>query len=146
MSKISKKILTVILVLSMLFGVFATTIAAASSEPKSGLTTSAKNPDGREESAAPSDEGSADGGASGSFTNGWCDIIYDGGDITVVLTPDKEAVLGMTKEDVKSLLSFILDAMKKIIFDEVILDVLPGAELKGGSIVIDTEGDRKSVV
>ena len=71
-----KRILTLLLAFSMLFGLMATTVAYATSETagKSSLSQSA---------------GQSSGAVGDSAINGWCDIVYDANGVVITLTPDK---------------------------------------------------------
>ena len=136
MSKISQKILTVLLVLAMLFGVSATTIAAVSDD---GYTAGAgaENENKNDAVKPETDEEESD---SGSITKGWCNIEYDGNNITVIIAPDKEAILGTRADDIKELAGFIVEAVKKVVVDDMLADVLPdgaGSEIDPDTIWFD---------
>ena len=129
MSKTLKKIIIMLLVLTMLFSVSAVTIGAVSSEVAS--------------SASNSTEGGGDAGGgseqenqqSDSLTTGWCDVSYDAStnEITVVLTPDKSAILGINKSQVSELLAIVGEAVKNVALDDI-LDEFGGIEIIQGGL------------
>jgi len=94
MSKTLRKIITLILVLTMLFGVSAVTISAVSTDAgaSSSKNAGAEQNDTATGSGSSGDDGAgASGGTTGgSFTTGWFDVVYDtvANEITVTVTPD----------------------------------------------------------
>ena len=80
MSKISQKILTLLLVIAMVFGVSATTIAAVTDDSHTAGTGAGTGDKG--DSVKP--EAEEEDSDSGSITKGWCNIEYDGNNITVI--------------------------------------------------------------
>ena len=67
---------------------------------------------------------SSDGAASGSLTTGWCDVYYDAGtnEITVVLSPDKTAILGINKAQLTDIALILADAVKEVVLDDILAD------------------------
>ena len=127
--KISQKILTLLLVVAMVFGVSATTISALTADISSaeGGNSGNGSDSSKNEGVGTDTESKEDGTASDSYISGWCDIHYEGSDITVILSPDKEALLDMTKEDFKEIAKFLAEAVKEIVLNDLIKDVLPNA-------------------
>ena len=107
MKKTLRKIVTLLLVVTMIFGAMSTTVAAASdtlgsvTDKVSGVLGGDPAPD------------------SGSVTTGWCDISYDDNGVTVVLTPSVDEIKGITTDELKSVLSIIIDAAKSLVVDEL---------------------------
>ena len=81
MSKISQKILTLLLVIALLFSVCATTVFAATTDSAVSGSGSAS---GNDEGVKPEDDKDSSGELdSGSLTKGWIDIKYVGNEVTV---------------------------------------------------------------
>ena len=74
MKKTLTKIVTLLLAVSLVFGVVSTTVLAAPEVEQGGQV----------ESGSVSEEGKL----GGELINGWCDIISDENGIKVVITPD----------------------------------------------------------
>ena len=119
MKKTMRSVLTLLLVVAMLFGVLAPTVAFATDGTESGGNGT---------------EGSV-GSVGGSYDAGWCVIEYDANELKITLDPDKESLLDMDKEKVKEMLNTVIDAAKTIVVDELkesIKDGLFGSEDDGG--------------
>ncbi len=99
MKKTLSKIITMLLVVTMLFCIMATTVLAAR-EPGGG-------------------SGGSSGGESGSISTGWCDISYDKNGVTVIVYPDVDAILGINKAQLKEVLDLLIDAAKTIVVDDL---------------------------
>ena len=105
MSKNLRKILTVLLVIVMLFGISATTIAAAS--------------EGIDAHTDP---------VVDSIDQGFVRVEYTENEIIVTLTPDTDAIAGISKEKIKELVRFALKAAKDVVIEEI-LDAIVGADV-----------------
>jgi len=139
MSKTLRKIITLILVLVMLFGVSAVTIGAATAEGggTSGGLTGSQSSDSSQSAGGSSGEGNNNGGetgTSGSLTTGWLDISYDTvtNEIVVVLSPDKGAILDIDKAELQEILAMLVEAMKEVVLDDVLSDF-------GGLTILEEE-------
>ena len=133
MSKTLKKVVTLILVLVMLFGMSAFTIGAVA--------------DGAEQSSAGSEGNTSTGGnasssqssgTSGSLITGWFDVTYDTDtkEIKVVITPDKDAVLGVTKAQLKEIATKLVEAIKEVALSDIV-EEFGGFELLEGELNAD---------
>ena len=86
----------------MLVGVMSTAAAA--------IVSGANNPDSTEVGA---------GNVGDSVQTGWCDIAYNEDGVVVVLTPDKEALLNITKDQLKSIINLMIDAAKEVVINDL---------------------------
>ena len=137
MSKTLQKVITLILALVMLFGVSAVTIGAVSNEAEqlraesSGSTTEKGENSGSDESTLPDDP-------SGAVITGWCDVSYDAAtnEITVLLNPDKGAILNMSASQLKEIAALLVEAIKEVAFDDI-LDEFGGLDLLEGGLDAD---------
>ena len=96
MKKTLQKILTLLLVLTMLFGITATTIAAATEPQDDDVTAS-----------------------TGSVETGWCKIEYDENGVVIELNPDVQEILDVNKEELESVLNTLIDAAKALVVDDL---------------------------
>ncbi len=103
-----KKILTLLLTLSLLFGLMATTVAYAAA--------GTENPSGSSQNSAETGEGSAVGD---SVITGWIDIVSTENGVEVTLTPDREAIMGINKAQLQEILGKIIDEAKRLVIDEI---------------------------
>ena len=102
-----------LVVLAMLFGVMAPTVLAAGSTDSS--VTSPLPPE------------------TGSIDTGWCTVEYDAttADLTVTLRPDIDALLDVSKQQIKDLAKKVYDGLKAIAFDQLKddIEIAEGIEL-----------------
>ena len=127
MGKTTKKLLAFLLVLVMLFAASATTVAAATTG--SGVATSAGASTG---STGSSTTGGSSSGSSGDddqkegkFDLGWFTVEYVGND--VFITVDSKAlytVTSLTKEDVKQLIKFAIDAVQEVVLEDFVVGLI----------------------
>ena len=116
MKKTLRSIVTLLLVVVMLFGVAAHTVAYAS-EPVS-------------ESGNGTEENAGQGGSSSPevFDTGWCEIIYDENEIKLILYPEFEALKDLNKEYVKELISdlraTLVDALQTVFVEDLVKGIL----------------------
>lgn len=96
MKKTLQKILTLLLVLTMLFGITATTIAAANEPQDDDVTAS-----------------------TGGVETGWCKIEYDENGVVIELNPDVQEILGVNKKELESVLNTLIDAAKALVVDDL---------------------------
>ena len=121
MSNTFKRVLSLLLVLVMVFSVFSVTVFAASNaEYGSVAADAAVAPEDKTDGT--SGEGTATGG---SFSREWIEVEYDDDNITVTLNPTKEGLLSMSAGDIKTLLSFLVEAVKKVVVEDL-AEGLPG--------------------
>ncbi len=73
--------------------------------------------------AAPDDTGKIEN------LTGWFDITSGPDGVKVTLTPDKEALKGVSKEQIKSLAASLVDAIKELVKDDVVDSVIGDASL-----------------
>ena len=93
-----KKIITLLLTLSILFGVCSTTIAyAATDNVESGESSS----------------------TTGGIDTGWCKIDYDENGIVVTLSPKSEELLNISKTQLTDVLNTLIDAVQTLVIDKV---------------------------
>ena len=116
-----QKIITLILVLSMLFGVSALTVSAASaieSSAGSQLESQSGSTEKNEENSGGS------GSAEGELVTGWCDVAYSSerGEIVVTLSADKASLSNISKEQLKELVGLIVEAFKNVALDDILED------------------------
>ena len=137
MSKVSQKILTVLLVLAMLFGVCATTISAAT-EPGNSVDGGAGGTEGNGSVNGGTEPGD-DSSSGDSYDNGWCKVEYEGNDITITLYPVADALLGTDKEGIKELFGFVVDTIKEVVLGDMLSDVLPDEDVLNGDITISAD-------
>ncbi len=108
MKKTLTKIVTLLLVLTMLFGIVSTTAFAASDESQSG---------GGEQSTV-----------SGGVSTGWCDISYDADGVTVLINPDVQAFLGINAAQISSVIETLIAAIKEITTEDLKNEILASIE------------------
>ncbi|MBQ9085032.1 MAG: hypothetical protein IJY24_05185, partial [Clostridia bacterium] len=118
MKKTWRSILTLVLVLVMLFGVAAPTVAFA------------QEANGIEANSAGTETNSSTGGteneAGGKLDTGWCVIEYDDNELKVTLYPDVDSLLDMNKASLKEMLNTLVDAIKTIVIDDLKQDIVDG--------------------
>ena len=117
MSNTFKRVLSLLLVLVMIFSVFSVTIFAASNAEygSAAAGSTATQPD-KDNSAS----GSGSATAGGSFSTDWIKVSYDeNNNVTVTIVPTKEGLLSMSVGDLKTLLSFIVEAVKKVVLEDL---------------------------
>ena len=100
MKKTLQKILTLLLVITMLFGITATAVAAAN-EPQDENTTS----------------------STGGVETGWCKIEYDENGVVIELNPDVQAILGVNREELSKVLDTLIAAAKALVIDDLKLAI-----------------------
>ncbi len=105
-----KKIVTLILIVSMMLGVMSTTALAAADTSTSG-STGALIPD-------------ADEPIGGGIDTDWCEVTYDENGITVVLNPNVSALTGINRTELKAVLETLVEAVKAIVIGDVIDDMI----------------------
>jgi len=121
MGKTTKKLLTFLLVLVMLFSASATTIFAAE-EAGAGATAST----GTNISA----EGGASGSTGGTVNSGkydidWLKIEYSGNDVLVTLYPNNiDSMDEIKKITERDLVKFIVDLGTHVVFDDIKADII----------------------
>ena len=121
MKKMRNRIITLILVISMLFAIMAPTVISAEGTAGVGGTGGGTNTGSSTDSS----------NVGGTLDTGWCKIEYDDNNLTVTLYPDVQSLLDVSKEQIKEMASTLIDAVKTIAFDEIkegILDDLYGTE------------------
>ena len=118
MNKKLKIVVTLFLILTMLFGVMSTTVLAA------GTSTGDD-----EESSSPIDK----------LETGWCEISYDSKGITVTLNPDVKSLLDVNEEEIREVVSILVDAIKTIVVEDLKNDILGTNNTT--PVVSDGEGD-----
>ena len=133
MKKTLNKIVTMLLVVTMVFGAMSTTVAAAS-DALQGVTDKASGVLGGD--PAPD---------SGSVATGWCDISYDENGVTVVLTPGVDEIKGVTKEDLKSVLAIIIDAAKSLVIDELKDEILGSDDTSDDNVDVESGTDKNNI-
>ncbi len=101
-----KKIVTLILVVSMLLGVLSTTALAAADTSASGS------------SAGVSDT------VSGGVSTDWCDISYDEKGITVILNTNVASFIGINGAELTEVLGTVVEAVKAIVTNDLMNDIL----------------------
>ena len=105
MNKRLKVVVTLLLVLTMLFGVTSMTALAAA---ESLLSEEEQNP------------------ALDTLDTGWCEISYDSHGITVTLNPDVKSLLAVSEEDIRAVVNILIDALKTIVVDDLKSQILGG--------------------
>ena len=96
MKRTFRSIVTLVLVLSLLLGVFSSTVALAAGSLKDGTGT----PDG-------------------SFDGSWLDVQYDDDELCIVIDADVKSLLDTNKEELKEIISTIIDAVRVIAIEDV---------------------------
>ena len=117
MSNTFKRVLSLLLVIVMLLSMSSVTVFAASSADF-GSSTGTKTETGNTTSGNESTE------AGDSISADWIEVSYDDDDITVTINPTKEKLLSMSVSDIKAILSFLVEAVKKVVIEDLI-DVSP---------------------
>ena len=112
MKKTFRSIVTLLLVLAMLFGITSMTIAAATE----GLS-----------SAGTSGGGSSDPTIGGDVSTGWLEISYDANGVVVIIDPDVQSLLDMSKEDVKAVVQLVINAAKDLVINKLKDNILNGS-------------------
>ena len=116
MNRTLKRIITLILAVTMLFGIVSTT-AFAVADGALGQNGSGGNLS-----------------TSGSIDTGWCNISYDGDKIEVVLDPDAQSLLEVSEEQLKEVIGTLTDAIKAVAIEDIkegIEDYLGGDGVQG---------------
>ncbi len=103
MNKKLKILLTLLLILTMLFGVMSTTVLAA---------------------AGSTEDTAEKVSSTGNLDTGWCEITYNSDGVTVTLNPDVKSLLDVNEEEIKEVVDILIDAAKAIVFEDVKNDVL----------------------
>ncbi len=132
MKKTLNKIVTLLLVVTMIFGAMSTTVAAAS-DSLQGVTDKVSGVLG---GSAPD---------SGSVTTGWCDISYDENGVTVVLTPSVDDIKGLNADEIKAVLSIIIDAAKSLVIDELKDAILGSDDTSDDNVDVESGTDKNNI-
>ncbi len=103
-----KKIVTLILIVSMMLGVMSTTALAA-----------------QDTSTGSSTQSGVEDVVGGGINTDWCDISYDEKGITIVLNANAGAFLGISGSEIKSVLKTLIDAVKSIVINDLKNSMLP---------------------
>ena len=112
MKKTLKNLVTLLLVVTMLFGVISTTVFAVGSSVENGGGTSET--------------------VSGGMSTDWCDISYNEEGITVIINPNVQGILGTNATELKSVLQTLIDAVKEIVVNDL-KDAIPGSNGNDGT-------------
>ena len=118
MKKTFSKIVTALLIVALVFGVCATTVGAATVGSTGYSASSGTNGS----TGSSSNEGASAGGGTtigDSLSTGWCDISYDENGLTVILNPDVKSLLDVDKEEIKEIVSMLIDAAKALVIDDL---------------------------
>lgn len=127
MKKTITRVITMLLVLAMLLGMSATTVIAA----------------GDSVGGSQAETGNQSAPIGDSLVTGWCDISYDENGVLVVITPDKEAILGISKEQLKQIVAIAVDAAKALVINDMKEQILenlnpaPSGSLDASGVTID---------
>ncbi|MBO7303675.1 MAG: uL15 family ribosomal protein [Clostridia bacterium] len=108
MKKTLNKIITVLLVLTMLMGAVSTTALAAS------------------ESVSTSSESESSSTQSGGIDAGFCEISYDENGITLIVRPDVKSFLALTQAEIKEIIRTAIDAVKVAVVDKLKESIIGG--------------------
>ncbi|MBQ4071244.1 MAG: uL15 family ribosomal protein [Clostridia bacterium] len=138
MSK-TTKLLALLLVLTMLFSVFGVSaFAAVSSGSGSGSASSG---------VEGGTQGQTEQGTSGELDKDWLTVTYDDDDIIITVSPEKEALLSMGKADVKEILAFLAEAIKKVAIEDIAGGLVESEGSADSSVDIDgLDGSWKSLL
>ena len=109
-----RALVLLLLVFAMFATVMGTTVAAV--EASAGIESS-------EQQNTPNNTGDVEN------LTGWFDITSGPDGLKVTLTPDKEALKGISVEQIKSLATDLIAAIKGLVTDDLVDDVLGGASL-----------------
>ena len=131
MKKTLRTLVTLLLVVTMLFGVMSTAVFAA-------VDTSAEN-SGSEESAP----------VGGGVQTDWCEVSYDENGLTVVINPDAQAILGANAEEIKSVLRTLIDAVKLLVIEDIKSGLFGSDEenniVSGGGVDVEAGTNSENV-
>ena len=104
MRKTLKTVVAMLLTVAILLGVCSTAVFAVSESDNSQITSTTENGNGTSGVAINTD---------------WCKINCEGNDITIVLNPTAEALLGMNADEIKAVISALVDAVKGIVIEDI---------------------------
>ena len=111
MKKTLKNLISLLLVVTMLFGAISTTVFAVSPSVEGGNGSSET--------------------VSGGMSTDWCDISYNEEGITVVINPSVQGVLGTNAAELRSVLNTLIDAVKEILVNDL-KDAISDSNGSGG--------------
>ena len=104
MRKTLKTVVAMLLTVAILLGVCSTVVFAVSESDNSQITSTTENGNGTSGVAINTD---------------WCKINCEGNDITIVLNPTAEALLGMNADEIKAVISALVAAVKGIVIEDI---------------------------
>ncbi len=96
MKRTLRSVVTLLIVLSLLVGVFSSTVALAAGSLADGTGT-----------------------PEGSYDGGWLEIEYDDDELCVVINPDVRSLLDINREELNKIIETVIDAVSVMVIEDI---------------------------